>query len=275
MAAPGAVFRVKGGYHLVCAPDSAGRSALVGQYVSAPMHISKPWWDAGLLIVNAINSTAGLFSGDAIDTAVEVRSGAQMLLTSPSASRAHRMPSGMASFRQSIQVASGGWLELLPSLFIPHAGSDYFQETSVQLEPAARFLSFETFAPGRVAFGEAWQFSRYESQFQISYGGRPIARESYKLTPESPSVIALRQVFPVACHATCYAVGGDFPDALLAAISALHHTECWVGCTRLDAPALAVRVVAADNVRLTHSLAVIRGLLHRAFGREVPPSRRA
>jgi len=55
----------------------------------------------------------------------------------------------------------------------------------------------------------------------------------------------------------------------------LHHAECWVGCTRLDAPALAVRVVAADNVRLTHSLAVIRGLLHRAFGREVPPSRRA
>ena len=265
---------MKGGYHLVCAPDTAGRSSLAHQYVSAPMHISKPWWDGGLLIVNAINSTAGLFSGDAIETSVEVKAGAQMLVTSASASRAYRMPSGMASVRQSIQVDSGAWLELLPALFIPHAGSVYFQETSVQLQPAARFLSFETFAPGRVAFGEAWAFTRFESRFHIQYGSRPIARDTCTLTPECPSVQALRELFPAACHATCHAAGEDFPDTLLAAISALHHPGCWVGCTRLDAPAITVRVVARDNIQLTRVLTRIRDLLHQAFARPLPPLRR-
>jgi len=266
---------VKGGFHLVCGPDARGRSALIGQYVSAPMHIGKPWWAEGLLIVNAINSTAGLFSGDVIDTGIEVKSGGQILVTSPSASRVHRMASGSAAVRQSIQVAHGGWLEILPGLLIPHAGSDYAQENSIHLESGARFLWFETFAPGRVASGEVWQFTRFESRFELTYDSRPIARETYSITPDSPSVQALRNQFPNACHATCYAAGADFPDDLLAAISALHHPDCWIGCTRLDAPAVAVRLVAADNLHLSRALTPIRDLLHRAFGRPVPPLRRA
>jgi urease accessory protein len=267
---------VKGGYHLVCGPDGAGRSALIGQYVSAPMHISKPWRDeGGLLVVNAINSTAGLFSGDVVETNIEVKSGGQMLVTSPSATRAYRMPSGMATVHHSIKVAAGGWLEVLPGLFIPHAGSDYFQDTSVHLDPGARFLWFETFAPGRVASGEAWKFKRFENRFRLGYDGGPIARETYSLSPESASVQALREQFPTACHATCYAAGADFKDDLLTAISAQHHAQCWVGCTGLDAPAIAVRLVAADNILLTRALREIRILLYRAFERPVPPLRRA
>ena len=266
---------MKGALHLVCGPDAAGRSALIGQYVSAPMHVGKPWWEEGLLIVNAINATAGLFSGDVIETAIEVRSGGQMLVTSPSATRAHRMSSGMAAVRQSIRVASGAWLEILPSHFIPHAGSYYTQDISIRLEPAARFLWFETFAPGRVASGEAWQFTCFESRFELACDSRPIARETYSLTPDSPSVQALRDQFPAACHATCYAAGVDFSNELLAAISMLHHGDCWIGCTRLDAPGIAVRIVAADNLHLSRALTNIRSLLYDAFGRHVPSLRRA
>ena len=266
---------MKGGIHLVCGLDTGGRSALLSQYVSAPMHISKPWWDGGLLIVNAINSTAGLFSGDCIESTIAIGPGAQMLLTSPSASRAHRMPSGRAAVLQSIRVANDAWLEMLPSIFIPHAGSNYFQETSVLLDHGARFLSFETFTPGRVAAGETWKFTRFESRFHLACDSRPIARETYSLTPDCPSVQALRDQFPAACHATCYAAGADFSDELLAAISALHQPVCWIGCTRLDAPAIAIRAVAADNIRLTKALTGIRHLLHAAFNRTVPALRRS
>jgi len=238
------------------------------------MHISKPWWDNGLLVVNTVNSTAGLFSGDRIDGEIEVRSGAQMLVTSPSASRAHRMPSGHAAVTLKIRVANDAWLEMLPALFIPHAGSDYIQHTAIELDPAARFLSFETFVSGRVASGEAWQFTRFETRFSISCNSRPIARETYSITPDSPSVRAIRAQFPTACHATCYAAGAHFPGDLLTAISGLHHSQCWIGCTRLDAPAIAIRLVAADNLHLSRALTAMRPLLHQAFNRAVPPLRR-
>ncbi len=238
------------------------------------MHISKPWWDGGLLIVNAINSTAGLFAGDAIEMEIEVKAGGEMLVTSPSASRAYRMPSGMASVRQLIRVEAGGWLELLPAVFIPHAGSDYFQETAVELESAARFLAFETFAPGRVAFGEAWGFRRFENRFEMRYAEKPLVRDVYTLTAQCASVQALREIFPTGCHATCHAVGGDFSDELLATISELHHPGCWVGCTRLDAPGVTVRMAAADHIQLRRALARVRDLMHQAFRRPVPPLRR-
>jgi urease accessory protein len=239
------------------------------------MHISKPWWEEGLLIVNAVNSTAGLFAGDAIDIAIEVKSGAEMLVTSASASRVHRTLTGKATVRQEIRVARDGWLEMLPALFIPHAGSNYSQDTSIYLEPGSRFLWFETIAPGRVAFGEAWQFTRFESRFRLACGSRPVVRETYSLTPDSASAAAVRRQFSAAYHATCYASGADFSDDLLAAISALHHSECWVGCTRLDAPAIAIRLVAADNPHLTRVLTKIRELLYQAFGRTLPALRRA
>jgi len=275
MAPEGTILRVNGALHLVCGLDAAGRSALTSQYVSAPMHISKPWWENDLLIVNAVNSTAGLFSGDVIDTAIEVNSGAQMLLTSPSATRAHRMPTGAATVRQSIKVASGAWLELWPALFIPHAGSNYSQDISIQLDPAARFLWSESFAPGRIASGEAWQFTNFETRFRLSLGTRPIAREFFFIQPNSSIVHALFDQFPTACHATCYAVGAHFPDDLLAAVSDLHHPQCWVGCTRLDAPAIAVRLVAADNLHLSRALTAVRALLHQAFARPLPSLRRS
>jgi len=266
---------VKGGLQLTCGLDTAGRSTLVRQYVSAPMHISKPWWDGGLLIVNAINSTAGLFAGDEVETSIAVNGGAEMLLTSASASRAHRMTAGRAKVRQELRVASGGWLEMWPALFIPHAGSNYFQETDIEVEEGGRFLWLETVAPGRVASGEAWQFTQYESRFRLRHGGKLIARETYALTPESASVRALRKTFPTACHATCYAVGAEFPAELLASISAMHHEDCWVGCTRLDAPAIAVRIVAANNLHLTRAVTRLRELLHAGFARPVPALRRA
>jgi len=181
----------------------------------------------------------------------------------------------MAVVRQAIRVDDAGWLELWPSLFIPHAGSHYVQETSVELAHGARFLWSETVAPGRVAFGESWEFDRFESRLQINYASRPLARESYSLSPQSPSIQALRRQFPSACHGTCYAAGAEFPNELLAAIMALHHAQCWVGCTRLDAPAIAIRVVAADNVELTRAMTRARELIHQSFGRPVPPLRRS
>lgn len=263
-----------GRLELVCGPDAAGRSSLLRQYVSAPMHVSKPWREGGLLIVNAINATAGLFSGDHIETEIEVKPRAQMLVTASSATRAHRMISGMASVRQSIHVANDAWLEIHPALFIPHAGSNYRQETAITLEARARLLWSETVAPGRVASGEAWAFRGYQNKFSIAHDGRAIAREAYALDAECPSVRAVRHQFQNAYHGSFYAVGIDFSPDLPTAISALQTPDCWVGCARLDAPAICVRLVAADNIQMARATAKIRSILHAAFLRPLPELRR-
>jgi urease accessory protein len=144
----------------------------------------------------------------------------------------------------------------------------------VELAEDARFIWFETFAPGRVASGEAWEFTRFESRFQVNYDDRPVARETYALIPGAAAVKALRKQFPNACHGACYAVGLNASDDLLAQMTTLHHANCWIGCTRLDGPAIAVRLVAGDNIDLSRTLTKVRELVHVAFGRVVPSLRR-
>ena len=107
---------------LTCAADEAGRTYIREQSFRAPFHLSKPSWDEHALLVQIVNPTAGVFAGDGLRSRVAVESGARLLLTTPSANRIHAMPSGRATLDQHFAVADGGWLEVMPELFIPQAG---------------------------------------------------------------------------------------------------------------------------------------------------------
>ncbi len=72
-------------------------------------------------------------SGDRIHYRVTVESDAQVLLTAPSASRAHRVVQDDARIEQEFQVANVGWLESWPELFIPQAGARYRQRTTLRV----------------------------------------------------------------------------------------------------------------------------------------------
>src|SRR5271155_2741455 len=114
-------------------PDESARTYLSRQSVRAPMHLSKPYWDGSFLVINGINATAGLFSGDEIDIRVRATAGSRAVFTSPSACRVHRaVPSGgPAIVRNTFEVESGAWLDVYPEIFIPQAGSRYIQTTEI------------------------------------------------------------------------------------------------------------------------------------------------
>jgi len=268
---------LSGHLHLVCAADKAGRSYLRSQSFCAPMHLSKPHEDAGVLVVNVVNPTAGLLSGDRIDCRVRVESGARLLVTTPSASRAHRAPEGYSELVQHFEVASGGWLENWPELFIPQGGARYRQRTTLRVEEGGEALFFETLAPGRVAMGEAFAFAELEWETEVLLGGETIARERYRLTSESAAIAALRGQFATGYYASCFVVtprlAADAP--VWKAIDALHEREAWVGCSALRRGGFVVKIVAAGSVLLRRKLAAVRRELHTAMGWAEPSLRRA
>src|SRR5450432_1187537 len=177
---------------LVCAADENGRSFLRQQSFNAPLHISKPFLDEDTLVVNVVNPTAGFFAGDRVRCRVCVESGARLLLTSPSANRVHRMIAGEACVEQNFSVKSGGSLEVWPELFIPQGGAKYRQKTHIEVETGGELLFFETFAPGRVASGEAFQFESLDFETDIFYAGEKIVRERHQLSPATESLRALQ-----------------------------------------------------------------------------------
>ena len=268
---------LSGHLHLVCAADEHGRSHIRSQSFRAPIHLSKPHESEGVLVVNVVNPTAGLLAGDRIDCRVAVESGARLLLTAPSASRAHRTPDGRAEVAQEFDVAAGASLDVWPELFIPQGGASYRQSTIVRVAEGGELLFFELLAPGRVAMGEVFAYRSLDWATDVFFAGELIARERYRLSPESESVRALRAQFATAYYASCFAVSPRLNEesACWRAIHELHEAGAWIGCGPLRRGGWVIKLIAAGSVVFRQKLDAIRRELYAALGRRDPALRRA
>lgn len=272
---PRAWDRAAGHLELACALDSRGESYFARQSFRPPFHLSKPHRDGRTLIANIASTSPGLLAGDSLAVNVAVEAGADLLLTTPGATRVHRVPHGSAELHQTFAVAAGGRLEVWPELFIPHRGARFRQRTVFHVERGAEALLFECIAPGRVASGEAFAFHELSWATDIFVDRRLIARERYRLRAGCATVLAMQQAFPCPYYASCYAVGAAYTaPALLSAVLALHGSEVWVGCSRLAEAAMVIKVVASGSVALRRTVGAIRERLHAAAGRSLPSLRR-
>ena len=255
--------KLSGHLRLVCSADSEGRSFLSSQSFRAPLHLGKSYWDGNVLLVQAVNSTAGLFSGDAIEVDVRVTTGARLLWTTPSASRAHAMPSGSARVRQRFAVERDGWLEVWPELFIPQADCRYHQRTEISVDAGGHLFYVETMAPGRVARGETFQFAEVRWSLDIRHDHRAVVRERCQLRRGDDSLSALKCPFPNGYAASCYLVSNR-PEAdhpCWEAIRNLQTEVAWIGVSRLTGTGWMVKILAADSVALSRSLKSLRKIL--------------
>ena len=268
---------LSGHLDLTCAAREDGTSFIRAQSFAAPIHLSKPHLDEGVLVVNVVNPTAGLFAGDRVRMRVAVESGARVLLTTPSASRAHRVVEGDARVEQEFLVAKGAWLESWPEMFIPQSGARYRQRTVERVEEGGGLLLIEMIAPGRTASGEVFAFAELDWATEVFLGGQKIARERYAITSDSPTIAALRARFPEAYYASCFIVSPQLraDSACWARIHDLHGDEAWVGVSALVRGGWAVRVLAAGSIALRKTIAAVRREIYAALDRREPALRRS
>lgn len=254
---------LSGHLDFVCAADAEGRTFIREQSFRAPFHLSKPYWDEHALIVQVVNPTAGVFAGDTLTSRVVVESGARLLLTTPSANRIHAMPAGRALVEQHFSVADGGWLEVMPELFIPQAQCRYRQRTLIEVAAGGEMFFVETLAPGRVARGEVFEFTEIDWEFELRRAGDLVARERFSLRPSDESTTALRNPFPNGYYASCYVISERVPPDHEAwrAIHDVSRDDALVGVSRLAVAGSAIKILAADSIALQRSLRAIRTLL--------------
>jgi len=267
---------LSGHLRLVCSAGERGRTYIREQSFRAPVHLSKPHQEEDVLVVNIVNPTAGLLAGDRVRYDVAVESGARVLLTAPSASRAHRIVEGEARVTQEFRVASGGWLESWPEMFIPQGGARYRQQTAVRVEEGGEALLIEMIAPGRTASGEVFAFVELDWETEVFLGGTKIARERYTLKPESPMLAAMKAQFAEAYYASCFVVSPHLraESESWRRIHDLHRDDAWVGCSALVRGGWAIRVLAAGSVALRRTVAAIRSEIYAARGWRAPGLRR-
>ena len=249
-----------------------GRTVLAAQSFRAPFHISKPYWDeeAKTLLVQVVNPTAGILSGDRLESAITVESGAALLVTTPSASRVFKMKEGVAECRQHFTVAAGGWLEVLPEPLVPHRGCRYRQTTHLEVAAGGACLYADLLMPGRVGHGEAWEWEKLCLEIDVRLGGERILRERFEPTGADLRALAeLAGSGPAACFGNAVLIGEETADDATwrAAVAALHRDGLWVGLSRLRRGGWSLKFVAPDGMRLRQGLRDARQILAARFPR--------
>jgi urease accessory protein len=242
------------------APD--GRTYLSRRRQRFPLRLTTPLYLdpalPGMAFIYMQNPTGGLFEDDDHTITLNARPGALVNLTTQAASKVYRAERGCARQRVTLTVAAGAFAEYVPDTLIPHAASRLEQEILADVETGGALILSEVIAPGRVAFGEAFEYSSLSLTTRISCSGEDVAVDSVRL---EPSELDPRRVGVLAGHAylaSLFAVepGGD-PEALARTISqaAGRTPGCLVGTGTLPSGSgVLTRVLARSGISAGRAL---------------------
>jgi urease accessory protein len=259
-----------GHLHLRAAQRPHGRTVLATQSFRAPFHLSKPYWDpdAGVLLVQVVNPTAGILSGDRLESDVAVDPEAALHVTTPSASRVFQMRERGAECHQVFKVGKGGWLDVMPEPLVPHRGSRYRQVTTVEVDAGGMLFFVDQLMPGRVAHGEAWQWEQLCLDLSVRYAGSLVLRERLNQSgPELGELANLAGADSRACFANAILIGdsGGENSPWRQDLHALHRDGCWIGVSALRQGGWTIRLIARDNLQLRDRLRAVRRILANYF----------
>jgi urease accessory protein len=242
-----------------------GRTILQRHYTSLPAHVIRPfyWENEGRAYLYLLTPTGGMLSGDRLDIHIVLEPGAQVCLTTASATKVHPATGVPAEQSLRIDLAEGSSLEYLPEPTILFRQARWRQSTLVQRAADSRLLVAEAWSAGRVARQEVFAFTSLETVTEVYTGER---LSFYDRLHIQPAVYPYQQRGLWAGHPhllTLYLLQEDPPpSAWLQTVQAqLLNNPVLAGLSRLEAPGVVARALAGNGEALTR----LRQLLWRSI----------
>ncbi len=262
------------------APD--GRTFLSKRRQRFPLRLTTPLYldpaRPGMAFVYMQNPSGGLFEGDDHSISLTTRPGALVHLTTQAASKAYRTDSGCARQRVELAVAADAFVEYVADPLIPHAGARFEQDVVANVGPGGALIVAETVAPGRVAFGEAFEYTRLSLDTRISCDGEEAAVDSVllepsKLDPRRPGILG-----EYAYLSSLFAVqpGGDAEALARSIAAAVENTSDCLGATGVlpSESGVLARMLASSGISAQRVLRAAWTAARTALLGAPPPPRR-
>lgn len=234
-----------------------GRTALVTMERQAPLLVQRPlYWDTALpdmACLMIIHSSGSVLQGDRFEVRIDVGAGARAHVTTQAATKVHQMDANYAAQLQEITVASGGYLEYLPGLTIPHRHARYVTDTQVTIPSDATMLLSETVMPGRKyhADGELFEYDVFSSTVRAQRpDGRSLFTEKLLVEPSRGTVRATGVMGDFDVFGTVYVLASaDIADRVLTCTPPSYEPDEVVsGATRLpNGAGVVLRVLGQES----------------------------
>ncbi len=249
-----------------------GRSVAVQQFHRGALRVLRPIYldTSGQVTYVIVNPGGAYLDRDRYRIDVAVEDGADLMLTTQSATKVYRTPEDRAVQQATIRLGQDSRLEYLPDQLIAYRGSRYRQDTRIQMEPTASLTMSEVVTPGWSPAGTPFRYDELHLRTLVTMDGRPVALDNLVLTP---GAAGMSRVGLLEGHTHVGSLLVVSPRVDEAAVDmARGHVSTRAGhlvggVTALSVPGLVLRVLGGSTQEVDELIrAVVDELRARWFG---------
>ncbi|PYI64888.1 urease accessory protein [Arthrobacter livingstonensis] len=235
----------------------------VRQFHDGALRVLRPHYldESGQVCYVVINPGGAYLGGDRYLIEVDVAPGADLLLTTQSATKIYRTPGSRAEQHMRLRLGPRARVECLPDPLIAYREASYVQATRVDMDPTASLIMAEVVTPGWSPDGALFRYDEIRMRNEISIGGRLTLLDNLLIRPGTGSPVDSMCTMGHYTHLGSLLVMDARVDAALVAdihaLLAPIDPDGQLGITLLDGPGLALRA-------LSHSTEPLNALIGAA-----------
>ena len=174
--------------------ERRGRSIASRQFHEGALRVLRPHYldDSGQVCYVVVNPGGAYLGADLFVLDVEVQDGADLLLTTQSATKVYRTPGSFAEQRMTFRLGEGARLELMPDQLIAYREASYRQHTRLTVQPSSSLVMAEVVTPGWSPDGAAFRYEEVRLRNEIRVEGpggiRLLALDNLLIRPPADDV---------------------------------------------------------------------------------------
>lgn len=160
----------------------SGKSVLANRTQYGPLTVQRPFYPEGdVCHLYLLHPPGGVVGGDELHINVEAKESANVLITTPGATKFYRNTGKLAKQIQTLTVLDESSLEWFPQENIFFDDTHTQLVTRVELDETARFIGWEINCYGRPASDELFETGEVETKLEIIRDGKPLLLDRLKI----------------------------------------------------------------------------------------------
>lgn len=211
--------------------------------VMRPVYLNKGTYPCYYLL----NPGGGYLDGDTYRLRVSLDEGAQLTLTTQSATKVYKTPRSHAYQETVFHLKKDSYLEYLPDALIAYKDAKYVQKNIVHMEKGATMLYSDILTPGWSPEGEQFSYDMLRLKSEFYMEDELIAYDHIKLEPGKQRMNDLGFMEGYTHLGSFIVVGEKTDDALLDALYEVIQQETGdfsFGLSKLSVPGFTIRIMA-------------------------------
>jgi urease accessory protein len=146
-----------------------GRTRPIDVVTQAPLRMQRAHYPEGEqhCYSTIVHTAGGMVGGDELQQRIQLQSGAQVLITTPAATKVYRSIGETARQVTHLTLAANAYLEWFPQETIVFNAAQYHQQLRLDLAPGAVALLWDITRFGRTARGEQFVSGDWRSDLEV------------------------------------------------------------------------------------------------------------